>query len=107
MLMIQGRPVLLMEYVPGVGLDAVLRMQRTGMPPAEAVEIVRQAGYDASVARITSDALDRPAERPAYSALDTTSYAVATGDTQPPVAPRTLAWVRMNRNSYTPALASS
>ena len=46
-----------------------------------AVEIVRQAGHDAYVARITSDSLDRPAPRPAYSALDTTSYAVATGDT--------------------------
>jgi len=46
-----------------------------------AVEIVRQAGYDVTVAPITSDALERRATRPAYSVLDTANYATATGDT--------------------------
>ena len=45
-----------------------------------AVEIVRQAGHDAPVARITSDTLELAATRPAYSVLDTTSYTTATGD---------------------------
>jgi len=45
-----------------------------------AAEIVRQAGYDVAVAAITSDALDRPAARPAYSVLDTASYTAATGE---------------------------
>ncbi len=45
-----------------------------------AVEIVRQAGIDVTVAPITSDVLDRPALRPACSVLDTTSYTSLTGN---------------------------
>lgn len=44
-----------------------------------ACEIVRLAGYDIPVAEMTSDALNRPATRPAYSVLDTASYTRATG----------------------------
>jgi dTDP-4-dehydrorhamnose reductase len=44
-----------------------------------AVRILAEAGYDLPVARTTSDALNRPARRPAYSVLDTASYTEATG----------------------------
>ena len=42
-------------------------------------EILRQAGIDRPVERITSEQLDRPARRPAYSALDKTNYLQTTG----------------------------
>ncbi len=48
---------------------------------AFAEEIVRQAGCDVPVARISSAELDRPAPRPAYSVLDTEAFAQATGQT--------------------------
>jgi len=44
-------------------------------------EIVRQAGFDVPIAETTSDALDRPAKRPAFSVLDSSSYTGATGRT--------------------------
>lgn len=44
-----------------------------------ACEILRLAGYDVVVAAINSEALNRPATRPAYSVLDTGSYTLATG----------------------------
>jgi len=51
---------------------------------AFAVQIVQQAGYDVPIHPLTTDALGRPAPRPAYSALDTASYTAATGDTPRP-----------------------
>ncbi len=44
-----------------------------------AEDIVRMAGCEVAVNRMTSDGLDRPAERPAYSVLDTTSFTRWTG----------------------------
>ncbi len=49
-----------------------------------ATEIVRLGGFDVAVAAMTSDALDRPAVRPAYSVLDTTSFTKWTGTTPRP-----------------------
>jgi serine/threonine protein kinase len=40
---LEGRPVVEMEWVRGLSLEAVLRAEREGLPPAEALEIVRQA----------------------------------------------------------------
>jgi len=48
-----------------------------------AVEIVRAAGHSTPVAAITSAELNRPAQRPAYSVLDLTSYEEATGHRPP------------------------
>jgi dTDP-4-dehydrorhamnose reductase len=44
-----------------------------------AVEIIRYAGLSTSVAPMTSDKLNRPARRPAYSVLDTSDYTEITG----------------------------
>ncbi|UCC30665.1 MAG: dTDP-4-dehydrorhamnose reductase, partial [Phycisphaerales bacterium] len=44
-------------------------------------EIVAQSGLDVPVTPISSDALNRAARRPAYSALDTSRYTELTGHT--------------------------
>jgi len=44
-----------------------------------AEEIVKQAGLEQPIERISSDELARPAKRPAYSVLDTSRYAALTG----------------------------
>ncbi|MEZ4234633.1 MAG: serine/threonine-protein kinase [Myxococcota bacterium] len=40
---LEGRPVVVMEWVRGLSLEAVLRNKRDGLPAAESIEIVRQA----------------------------------------------------------------
>lgn len=40
---IEGRPVVRMEWVRGLSLEGLLRAKRDGLPPAEALESVRQA----------------------------------------------------------------
>lgn len=40
---LEGRPVVLMEWVRGLSLESVLRAKRDGLPIAEALEIVRHA----------------------------------------------------------------
>ncbi len=49
-----------------------------------AKEIVKQAGIDAPVQPITSEQLNRPARRPAYSVLDTSRYVELTGHVPAP-----------------------
>ena len=49
-----------------------------------ACEIVGCAGLDVTVSRTTSEALARPAHRPAYSVLDTSRYAELTDHTPRP-----------------------
>lgn len=46
-------------------------------------EIVRLMGYPVEVQAMTSDQLDRPARRPAYSVLDTSAYERLTGRSIP------------------------
>ncbi|MEQ1502419.1 MAG: serine/threonine-protein kinase [Myxococcota bacterium] len=43
LIQLENRPVVLMEWVRGLSLEAILRAKREGLPPAEAIESVRQA----------------------------------------------------------------
>ncbi|GAG34405.1 unnamed protein product, partial [marine sediment metagenome] len=49
-----------------------------------AQEIIRQARLDVPLSGITSEKVDRPAPRPAYSVLDTSRYVELTGHTPAP-----------------------